>query len=90
MSLYLKDQIYQTYFVKNSFKRYDLNRRKFLKSTLIVGVSLAYIPSLCSCKEQKLQYSLDLNVPTKLFDGKRCWCHPRAGIVPGAGDGGGP
>jgi hypothetical protein len=24
-------------------------------------------------------------VPTRLYDGQRCWCHPRAGIVPKAG-----
>jgi len=45
---------------------------------------LAFIPSLY-CGEDKLSYSLDLDVPTKLFNGKRCWCHPRAGIVPDAG-----
>jgi len=28
---------------------------------------------------------LSLISPAKLFDGKRCWAHPRAGIVPGAG-----
>lgn len=45
---------------------------------------MAFIPSLY-CGEDKLSYSLDLDVPTKLFNGKRCWCHPRAGIVPDAG-----
>ena len=45
---------------------------------------MAFIPSLY-CGEEKLSYSLDLDVPTKLFNGKRCWCHPRAGIVPDAG-----
>jgi hypothetical protein len=59
-------------------------RRKFLKSSLIGGISLAFIPSPY-CGEEELIYTLDLDVPTKLFDGKRCWCHPRAGIVPDAG-----
>ena len=33
---------------------------------------------------------LSRDVPTRLFDGERCWCHPRAGIVPGAGKQGMP
>ena len=64
-------------------------RRKFLKSSLISGISLAFLPSLYGGKNQS-NHSLDLDVPTKLFDGKRCWCHPRAGIVPGAGQNGNP
>ena len=64
-------------------------RRKFLKSSLISGISLVFIPSLY-CREDNFDYALDLDVPTKLFDGKRCWCHPRAGIVPGAGQNGNP
>ncbi len=35
------------------------------------------------------RYRLTRDVPTRFFDGKRCWCHPRAGIVPGAGKDGG-
>jgi hypothetical protein len=35
-------------------------------------------------------FRLSLDVPTRLFDGKRCWCHPRAGVVPGTGKDGGP
>lgn len=35
-------------------------------------------------------YALTRHVPTKFYDGKTCWCHPRAGIVPGAGKAGGP
>ena len=68
---------------KRSFEGYSLKRRKFLKSTLIGGISLTCIPSIYSCKGKELNYLLDLEVPTKLFDGERCWCHPRAGIVPG-------
>ncbi len=68
---------------------YNPGRRKFLKSSIISGISLAFIPSVCYGKEE-LSYSLDLDVPTKLFDGKRCWCHPRAGIVPEAGQNGQP
>jgi hypothetical protein len=64
-------------------------RRRFIKSSLISGISMALLPSLYGWEEE-LSYSLDLNVPTKLFDGKRCWCHPRAGIVPDAGQNGNP
>lgn len=64
-------------------------RRRFLKSSLISGISLAFIPSLYGIEEE-LSYSLDLNVPTKMFDGNRCWCHTRAGIVPNAGQNGNP
>jgi hypothetical protein len=67
----------------------DPGRRQFLKSSLISGISLALFPSLYIDKRQ-VKYSLDLDVPTRLFDGKRCWCHPRAGIVPGAGQMGMP
>ena len=35
-------------------------------------------------------YRLSRDVPTKRYDGKKCWCHPRAGIVPGAGKDGLP
>ncbi|UUO07242.1 glycoside hydrolase [Blastopirellula sp. J2-11] len=31
------------------------------------------------------QFDLTLDAPTKLYDGEKCWCHPRAGIVPSAG-----
>lgn len=65
-------------------------RRKFLKSSLIGGISLVAVPSFYGCKEKTLDYSLNLNVPTKLFDGTRCWCHPRAGIVPQGGENGFP
>jgi hypothetical protein len=36
------------------------------------------------------RFRLSRDVPTKLFDGRQCWSHPRAGIVPGAGNEGAP
>ena len=36
------------------------------------------------------RYRLARDVPTRLFDGERCWCTPRAGIVEGAGKDGRP
>jgi len=54
----------------------------FLKSSLIAGITLVDIPVLYSAKK-RIDYSLDLNVPTKLFDGKVAGVI-RAGNVPGA------
>ncbi len=62
-----------------------IKRRTFLKSSLIGGIYLTFIPSVFSCDKNELNYSVELNVPTKLFDGKKCWSHPRAGIVPNLG-----
>lgn len=67
----------------NSDKGYSLYRRKFIKSTLIGGISVTFIPFFNSCESEALNYDLALDAPTKLFDGKRCWTHPRAGIIPG-------
>jgi hypothetical protein len=62
-----------------------IERRAFLKSSIIGGISLTIVPSLFSCNKNVLVFSIELNVPTKLFDGKKCWSHPRAGIVPSLG-----
>ncbi|MEQ8878176.1 MAG: exo-alpha-sialidase, partial [Cyclobacteriaceae bacterium] len=70
--------------------RFNPSKRKFIKSSLIGGISLISIPSLISCNGEPLSYGLGLDVPTKYFDGSRCWCHPRAGIIPDAGSGGLP
>ncbi len=67
-----------------------LSKRNFLKKSLIGGISLLTIPSMVSCRKENLSYDLDLHVPTKYFDGTRCWCHPRAGIVPAIGMDGNP
>ena len=69
---------------------FNPSKRKFIKSSLIGGISFISIPSLIGCKTDPLNYELDLVVPTKYFDGTRCWCHPRAGIVPEVGTGGLP
>ena len=61
-----------------------------MKTSIIGGISLAVIPSIFSFRKKELSNTIELNVPTKLFDGKRCWTHPRAGIVPGSGKNGNP
>jgi hypothetical protein len=75
-----------------------LERRDFLKSSLCGGVTYLTLPMLPSASAQfdadeinrALSYRLSRDVPTRFYDGKRCWCHPRAGIVPGVGKNGSP
>ncbi|MEX2112556.1 MAG: exo-alpha-sialidase [Pirellulales bacterium] len=72
------------------------SRRAFLQSSLVAGVSLLAVPMgvrrgrAVADEDNALAYRLSRDVPTKFFDGKRCWCHPRAGIVAGAGRDGRP
>ena len=65
-------------------------RRQFLKSTSQYSLSLLVLPSIPSstvlgsfCMDN--EYKVVLEVPTKHFDGKSCYVHPRAGIIPNAG-----
>ena len=69
-------------------KKFD--RRNFLKSSLVAGISCTIFPSFTAWNKKYPDYSLKLNVATKLFDGKQCWTHPRAGIIPGSGENGLP
>jgi hypothetical protein len=71
-------------------------RRRFLKDSLYASVSLLAFPRFMQGDDARNAgdgppaFRLNRDVPTKLFDGKRCWCHPRAGIVPGVGKDGNP
>lgn len=68
-------------------------RRDFLTTSLCAGVSCLTITrssSLFAAEESKFRYRVARDVPTKMYDGKQCWCHPRAGIVPEAGKNGMP
>ena len=72
-------------------------RRDFLKSSLRGSASLFCFPPLANVSAQagdsseiNPSYKLSRHVPTKMYDGRRCWCHPRAGVVPGAGKDGQP
>ena len=72
-----------------------IQRRNFLKSSVAAGFSLLAAGRLAYGGEPQreaaagppgsLLFRLSRHVPARLFDGERCWCHPRAGIVPGAG-----
>ena len=71
-----------------------IRRRDFLKSSLCGGVSLLCLPSPSATSgaedDHELPYHLSRDTPTRLYDGKRCWCHPRAGTIPNAGRNGLP
>ncbi len=67
-----------------------IERRAFLKSSLISSISLVVLPSLLNFRNKEIKYLLDLGVASKLFDGKKCWCHPRAGIIPRHGENANP
>ncbi len=59
-------------------------RRQFIKTSVAGGVSALLLPSFTVFNKQD-NYRLSLDVATKLFDGTKCWSHPRAGIIPGVG-----
>ena len=68
-----------------------VGRRRFLKTSLIGGVSFLCLPIAGNSfmdKKGKNGYQLSLDSPTRLFDGKTCWSHPRAGIIPDTGNSG--
>ncbi len=80
--------------LKNSF-----SRRSFVKHSLIGSISIFTLPPLVIAANQSKyltsldkepEYKVDLQVPTKFFDGEQCWVHPRVGIVPRAGEAKGP
>ena len=67
-----------------------MDRREFVKLSLIGGISVAFVPSIFSFQRENIDFLIELNVAAKLFDGEKCWCHPRAGIIPGVGEKGNP
>ncbi|WP_372947483.1 sialidase family protein [Mariniphaga sp.] len=66
-----------------------MERRNFLKKSIFGGISYLILPS-CLNFSKDAGFELSLDVVTKLFDGEKCWSHPRAGIVPGFGKNGAP
>lgn len=70
-----------------------MKRRKFLKTSVIGGISFLCIPlsaNTFQSRDDDLKYDLSLDSPTRFFDGENCFVHSRAGIVPGAGKDGLP
>ncbi len=68
------------------YARFD--RRILLRRCLAGGVGLAAGHWARRCSADS--YDVDLRVVTSRYDGRTCWCHPRAGMVPGAGEQGQP
>lgn len=75
-------------------------RRQFMQSTL-GGVAWLAVSRVAKAMPQPsargsavpapaCRFRVTRDAPTRLFDGQRCWCHPRAGIVPGGGRDGAP
>lgn len=66
-------------------------RRKFIRNSILGGVSIIGIPGVKAKGNLKTKYSKPLSyklthdIPAKFYDGRNCWVHPRAGIVPGTG-----
>jgi len=82
------------YFPKLMAKTPLSSRRSFIKNSMIGSITLLTASPMVfsSCKsagvlasEEKLDFGIELNVPTRLFDGEKCWVHPRVGIIPKAG-----
>ncbi|QDU31725.1 hypothetical protein ETAA8_68850 [Anatilimnocola aggregata] len=73
-----------------------MQRREFTRNSLIAGVSFLSLARSGHLLGEDVPtsasqpYKLGREVPTKFYDGKTCWCHPRAGIVPGVGVNGAP
>ncbi len=69
------------------------SRRKFLKTSVIGGISLFCLASIINNIIKvpgKLKYNLSLESPVHYFDGEKCFVHARAGIVPCVGEQGLP
>lgn len=71
-----------------------LRRRELLTGGLCAAITtftLGRWPQMALAEENRGPgYDLTRHVPTRLFDGTKCWSHPRAGIAPAAGKAGAP
>lgn len=61
-----------------------MKRKDFLKTSLAGGISFMLVPFSFAAGTDA-GYRLSLDTATRLYDGKSCWSHPRAGIVPQLG-----
>ncbi|QGY42580.1 exo-alpha-sialidase [Maribellus comscasis] len=59
-----------------------MKRRKFIQNSIVAGVSTVFLPSFRF--SGKSLFHLKLMTATRLYDGEKCWTHPRAGIIPDA------
>jgi hypothetical protein len=61
-------------------------RRQFIRNAAYgCAIGMSGIPLLANSAGQSPHYRLTLETCARLFDGKQCYTHPRAGIIPGAG-----
>jgi len=77
-----------------------MNRRRFLAGSIVGGVSSSLLRPFDTLADDRnkearsgttsIDYQVSRLAPARRFDGKECFGHPRAGIVPGAGANGGP
>jgi hypothetical protein len=70
----------------------SLTRRKLLKSTLIAGLGWSAWPvrNVQAAANAGADFAPGLDVAGRFFDGKQCWVHPRAGLIPNRGTAGNP
>ena len=65
------------------------HRRQFIKSSLIGGITLTSWNPMIGFGERDglkpVNYNVKTDIPTRMYNGKQCWIHSRAGILPGMG-----
>ena len=74
-------------------QRREFLNRSFLASATCISLPLVDLRKAIANEPTSIDlvsYQIKRSTPTKFYDGKKCWCHPRAGIVPGAGENGQP
>ena len=62
-----------------------MERRSFIKTSVLGGISLFSLPFPFKMDKTDFQFTLD--TATRLYDGTQCWTHPRAGIVTESSEG---
>lgn len=65
------------------FETDGMERRAFLKKSVLGSITFISLPF--AFKKESDGFQLALDIATRLFNGTKCWAHPRAGIVQGKG-----
>ncbi|MGZ4961775.1 MAG: hypothetical protein ACXWBP_08660 [Limisphaerales bacterium] len=60
-----------------------MNRRSFIEKSLLFGAAVAVAP-MAMAGSKPPGFKLRLEVITEGYDGKFCWFHPMAGVIPGS------
>ncbi len=61
----------------------QIKRRDFIKQAIALGAAMSAGP-LVEASTGPVGFKLRLDVITEGYEGKFCWFHPRAGIIPGS------